>query len=320
MSSSAPDLRTRVPLNIVTGSLGSGKTTLLTHLLREGIAGLRPAVLINELGEVSVDGAILSGLGSEITELPSGCLCCMYSDDLRAVVRQALAAAPDLLIIETSGAAYPDPLLYSLLELGLAIDAVITLVDTLNLDTHWAASETCLAQIQAADVVLLNKADLVDQTTINAAEARVRALTGNALILRTTQARVPPELLFGTSYPRNQRELETYRQRVEAGLGHAHLQDEAIESFVLHAKGPVDRQAVRGFIRGLPSSVFRVKGILQVADAIAPELLSVVCGRGRLYSGLEPSERAQTGAVVVIGAGIAALASELQLALDRCSA
>ncbi len=314
----APSLEERIPLNIVTGSLGSGKTTLLSHLLSNGIDGLRPAVLINELGAVSVDGAILDGLGSEITELASGCLCCMYSDDLRAVVINALNAKPDLLIIETSGAAYPDPLLYSLLELGLTIDAIITVVDALNLNTHWSASDTCVAQIHAADVVLLNKIDLAPATLVDSAEARIREVSSTALILRTVQAEADPHLLFGTAFPRTGRELADYRRRVDAGIGHRHLEDENLQSMVLRAAGPVERQAIRSFIRALPSRVFRVKGILAVKGSKNPELLSVVCGRGRLFSGLPPSSRAELGAVVVIGKGIAGDQPALQAALDRC--
>jgi G3E family GTPase len=316
----SPSLNDRIPLNIVTGSLGSGKTTLLAHLLRDGIDGLRPAVLINELGTVSVDGAILDGLGSEITELASGCLCCMYSDDLRSVVRNALAAKPDLLIIETSGAAYPDPLLYSLLELGLTIDAIITVVDTLNLDTHWLASDTCIAQIQAADVVLLNKIDLAPASRVAAAEARVREVSSTALILHTAQAQVDPHLLFGTAFPRTGQELDEYRRRVAAGIGRHHLEDDNLQSLVLRTSSPVDRKAIRAFIRALPPRVFRVKGILAVADSSNPELLSVVCGRGRLFSGLPRSDRAEIGAVVAIGRGIADDGPTLQAALDRCCA
>jgi len=318
--SPAPSLNERIPLNIVTGSLGSGKTTLLTHLLEEGIEGLRPAVLINELGAVSVDGAILSGLGSEITELPSGCLCCMYSDDLRQVVGNALAARPDLLIIETSGAAYPDPLLYSLLEMGLTIDAVITLVDALNLTRHLAASDTCAAQLQAADVVLVNKADLASEQSLAAVERLVAEAANPGLVLRTVQARIDPRLLFGTSYPRNERELEQYRARIEAGIGAGHLADEGIETCVLPAPGPFDRRALRRFVRGLPPEVFRVKGIVRLADTGGAELLSVVCGRGRLFSGLRPEALAAAGAVVAIGRGVAALRDRLQADLDACRA
>ncbi len=318
--SPAPSLCDRIPLNIVTGSLGSGKTTLLTHLLKEGIEGRRPAVLINELGDVSIDGAILSGLGSEITELPSGCLCCMYSDDLRAVVREALAADPDLLIIETSGAAYPDPLLYSLLELGLTIDAVITLADALNLERFLDESETCIAQLNAADVVLINKADLADDWRLGEVEARIREVANPSLFLRTVHARVDPSLLFGTSYPRTLRELRDYSARIEAGVGAGHLEREGIETLVLPSPPTVDRQAIRGFIRALPSEVFRVKGIVRVADTGAPELLSVVCGRGRLFSGLRPEAvaAADTGEVVVIGKGIGAMRESLAAGLEAC--
>ncbi|MAE70071.1 MAG: hypothetical protein CME06_06340 [Gemmatimonadetes bacterium] len=320
--SPAPSLHDRIPLNIVTGSLGSGKTTLLTHLLREGIEGKRPAVLINELGDVSIDGAILSGLGSEITELPSGCLCCMYSDDLRAVVRDALAAGPDLLIIETSGAAYPDPLLYSLLELGLTIDAVITLADALNLERFLDQSETCIAQLSAADVVLINKADLAEERRLDEVEERIRRVANPSLFLRTVQARVDPSLLFGTSYPRTLRELRDYRARIEAGIGVAHIEEEGIETLVLSSPHEVDRQAIRGFIRALPSQVFRVKGIVRVADTGGAELLSVVCGRGRLFSGLRPEVVAaageEAGEIVVIGKGIGAMREVIAAGLEAC--
>lgn len=318
--SHAPSLNERIPLNIVTGSLGSGKTTLLAHLLERGIEGRRPAVLINELGEISVDSAVLSGLGTEITELPSGCLCCMYSDDLRAVVESALAQSPDLLIIETSGAAYPDPLLYSLLNLGLTIDAVITVADALNLPRFVHESETCRAQLQSADVVLLNKIDLVEPAEVTVAEKLIRSISPRSLLLRTRHAQVDPHLLFGTSYPRTRRELDTYRERVAAGVGSGHLDEEGIESLVLNVSGPVDRRAIREFIRQLPDPVFRVKGIVHVAGAETPELLSVVCGRGRLFSGLplDPTVHAAAGQLVVIGRTLARFRKVLQRSIDGC--
>ena len=170
------------------------------------------------------------------------------------------------------------------------------------------------------DVVDIEAATDLGIAVVNIPDLWIREVANPSLFLRTVHARVDPSLLFGTSYPRTLRELRDYSARIEAGVGAGHLEREGIETLVLPSPPTVDRQAIRGFIRALPSEVFRVKGIVRVADTGAPELLSVVCGRGRLFSGLRPEAvaAADTGEVVVIGKGIGAMRESLAAGLEAC--
>ena len=238
----------------MTGTLGSGKTTLIARLLRDGIEGMRPAVLVNEIGDVGIDGAILAGRGSEITELPSGCICCMISDDLRAVVERVLAREPDMVVIETSGAAYPDPLLYSLMGLGLTIDAVITVADALHLHDLLATSDTPRAQLQAADCILLNKVDLVPEPVALEREKFLRREFDAPLVLATTHAAADHTLIFGSGRTRSPRDLEETRSLALSRHDHGAL----VETLSVDVAGPVDPTRISAFLRQLPSTAFRL--------------------------------------------------------------
>lgn len=179
----------KLPLLLVTGFLGSGKTTLLRHLLCNK-SNLRVAVLVNELGTIDIDGELLkstdnnAGLGICSQELTNGCLCCHVKDDLRRAVLAVLERREtvDYLVIETSGAADPRPVAATLAQL-CRLDLLVTIVDGTA-----AAEQAEMAlfrhQLGAADLVLLNKSDLLEEAAAKAAEALIAAIT-SAKIVRT---------------------------------------------------------------------------------------------------------------------------------------
>ena len=142
-----------VAVDIVTGFLGSGKTTLLSHVLAHGLKGKPVAVVMNEIGEVGIDGRVVTGLNyvEKMVELSSGCICCSideYRFDL-AIQELIETVHPHLIIIESTGLADPDPLTYRVKAAGLKLDAVITVVDAANVERFVKETEVATAQIAA---------------------------------------------------------------------------------------------------------------------------------------------------------------------------
>ncbi|HVU38881.1 MAG TPA: CobW family GTP-binding protein [Opitutales bacterium] len=184
------------PVTILTGFLGAGKTTLLNHLLAQ-LPGKRIAVIENEFGEVSIDHAII--VGAEEQVLSNGCVCCTVRGDLLRVLQEFSEQQKnyDAIILETTGLANPTPiaqtfLLDPALQQRYRLDGIVTLADALNLPRHLDTKDEAQKQIGFADVIILNKTELVDGAALDALEERLRGLNRTAKILRTTQAQVPP--------------------------------------------------------------------------------------------------------------------------------
>jgi G3E family GTPase len=155
----------RVAACVVTGFLGSGKTTLLKGLLERDPRRDRIAVIVNEIGEIGIDGRVLTGFEfvENVVEMASGCICCSideYRFDL-AVDELVRRLDPTLLVLETSGVADPAPTLERLRRCGLGIDAVVTVVDAVAWRTAWRVSSVARRQVAAADFLVIAKTDLV---------------------------------------------------------------------------------------------------------------------------------------------------------------
>src|SRR6185436_19852594 len=191
-----------VAVDIVTGFLGSGKTTLLGHVLAHGLKGKPVAVVMNEIGEVGIDGQVVTGLNyvEKMVELSSGCICCSideYRFDL-AIQELIETVHPHLIIIESTGLADPEPLAYRVKSAGLNLDAVITVVDALNVERFLKDTEVATAQITAADFLVVNKTDLVGESELARVERRLRKLNPRALRLRSVRGAIDSEVLFAT--------------------------------------------------------------------------------------------------------------------------
>lgn len=192
-----------VSVDILTGFLGSGKTTLLRHVLGGALAGEKVAVVMNELGDVGVDGRVITGLDyvESVVELNSGCICCTI-DDYRfdLAVRELLEAVdPTLVLIESTGVADPEPMISRVLQAGLALDAVICVVDAGAFDRACRESQVVARQVAAADFVVINKTDLVTPGDLAALRRRLARLNGRAMLVDCERGRVSTDLMFGTS-------------------------------------------------------------------------------------------------------------------------
>lgn len=187
----------RVPVTVLTGFLGAGKTTLVNRILSEQ-HGKRIAVIENEFGEVGVDHELVIGAEEEIFETSNGCICCTVRGDLIRILKQLRKRRDrlDAILIETTGLADPGPVAQTFfleedLKPFFSLDAIVTLVDARHLEQELEQSPVTREQIAFADIVLINKIDLVESTTLARIEQRVQGINGTARIERTRNADVP---------------------------------------------------------------------------------------------------------------------------------
>jgi G3E family GTPase len=191
---SAPD---RIPVTVLTGFLGSGKTTLLNRILTEH-HGQRIAVIENELGEIGIDQALVIKADEEIFEMNNGCICCTVRGDLIRVLGNLRKRRDrfDRIVVETTGMANPGPVAQTFfvdedVQADFKLDGIVTLVDAKHLELHLGEQAEAFEQLAFADVVVVNKTDLVDDAKLSEVERRVRGINAMAKILRGRHGAVP---------------------------------------------------------------------------------------------------------------------------------
>jgi len=293
-------MTSRTPITLITGPLGSGKTTLLRHILAVQLGKI--AIVMNEFGEIAIDTKVIEGKNVRIAELGGGCVCCSLLGEFEAAIGEIIEKiAPDQIIVETTGLAEPEALVFNIQEAlpQCRLDGVVSVIDADMLIRFPELGHTTRLQIEGADILLLNKIDLVEPAQIEPLETKLREINPTAAIVRTERCRVDPELLFGIG-----------SEKKLAGPQHQHELE--FESFAFSSDRIFSRDCFEHFTNSLPASVIRAKGFIRFADRT--ELFNFVAGRWDL----EPFETDRTE-LVFIGKKITAEKSAVLRALDECT-
>ncbi|MBP1847086.1 cobalamin biosynthesis protein CobW [Rhizobium petrolearium] len=288
----------RVPCTVVTGFLGAGKTTLIRSLIGK-LDGKRLAIIVNEFGDVGIDGGILKGCGIEscpednVIELANGCICCTVADDFVPAIDQILSREPrvDHILIETSGLALPKPLVQAFqwpaVKARVTVDGVIAVVDGVALaegrvaDDHDAleaqrqadgsidhddpVEEVFEDQVACADMIVLTKSDLLDATGLATARDRVAAHLPRAVkIVSADNGAIDPAVLIGLGLAVED-DIENRKTHHDDELDHDH---DDFDSFVvdLPAVADADELAARISATAEAENVLRIKGFVEVAN------------------------------------------------------
>lgn len=291
-----------IPITIISGFLGSGKTTLLNNLLRQH-HGERVAVLVNDFGSIDIDGALVVSVEGETLALSGGCICCTIRADLEETVIGLIKSEepPERIVIEASGVSDPTSVAMTFfagrLKKRCRVDTIVTMVDSdAYLQTDASMEPLLKGQLRVADLVVLNKADLCDEETLDEVENDICCESPYARIIRTRFAEVPAQLLFGlTEAPL----LETVAKEpipihvheAEGHHHHHHHDDHTLifDTWSFSEDAPMYRYRLMKALADLPTSVYRAKGFVYAEDVPDHEVIVHVAGRrahqqrGRLW-------------------------------------
>jgi len=283
----------KIPVTVLTGYLGAGKTTLLNRILSEP-HGRRFAVIVNEFGEIGIDNDLVVGADEEVFEMNNGCICCTVRGDLIRIIDGLMRRKGkfDAIIVETTGLADPAPVAQTFFvdeNVGkrAKLDAVVTVADAKWLKERLRDAPEAKNQIAFADVILINKTDLVSDADLREIEARIRGINPYAKLHRTQRCAIPlPEVLGRNAFDLD-RILDIEPAFLEQGNGHdhghahghdhdhdhdhdhgglTHYHDEHMQSFSISSDKPLDPDKFFPWIQNLVAQegqkILRCKGIL----------------------------------------------------------
>lgn len=307
----------RTPVTVITGFLGSGKTTLVNHILANR-QGLRASVLVNDLGDTNIDGELISAMDEGVVELSNGCICCSLNGDLVDSLVQSLERPQpiDHLIIETSGVSDPVPVAMTVLgspfQKVLRLDGIIAVIDAEQFGLDASDNETARSQIAHADMVLLNKCDLVAPARLAEVSQSIHGLSPRARLLRTVQSAAPLAALLDIHAFKPGQSFAAWWEPASSSI----VNESGFSSLSYISEQPFSLPRFQSFLdNGRPTGLYRAKGFLSVVETSRSYLFHLV---GERFS-LEPAEERLGGnKLVLIGRDIDA--AGLRAQLDACLA
>lgn len=291
----------KIPLTIITGYLGAGKTTLLRNILET--SGKRIAVIMNEFGEIGIDGKLLRGKNVEIKELDGGCVCCSLTGEFEAAVKEVIAKTkPEHILVETTGVAEPDALISDVQDNidEVRLDAVVTVVDADAILKFPSLGETAKIQIGIADILLINKIDLVSDIDLMRIEDLLRRMNPTAVHVKAVKGEVEPEVIIGIVKSGNKKISQENRHH------------EVPESFVYTSSKKISKKDFEEIVRNLPNSIYRMKGFVIFTEGSM--FINYVAGR---YD-FEKTNSDKTE-LIFIGKSIKDLAQKVSRSIEEVS-
>lgn len=261
---------------IITGFLGVGKSSMLTNTIKNHFADKKVAIVVNEFGEIGVDQNILKNVHSDVIEISEGCICCQMSQEFESgVIEIVNKYNPEVLFVETSGAAEPFPVFLSLQNLGLSVEGVICVIDAKNYDSYMH-NPTAKYQVGGSNILVLNKTDLANEEELKQAENDIldykekhdikNTMTGkkvfNSYVVHHAEQGIVPKDVFEGVY-----QIDEIIGLVNDDHEHDHDHNhDAIDRKVGKLDSQIAFDDLDGLLKSLPNNIYRVKGMVKVTD------------------------------------------------------
>lgn len=320
-----------VPVTVIGGFLGAGKTSVVNHLLAHA-QGRRLGVIVNDFGSINIDAALVVGVEGDMVQLSNGCICCSIREDLVEGMQRLLdrPEPPDHVIIEASGVSDPRGVAATLQQRVsrqvAAIDAVVVVIDVEQHLQHGLRERIVAGgQLAAADILVLNKIDLVDDAELESLEAKLRRRSRGGRVLRATHGKVAPALVLGVGAFDPERLADAGAPPSvhvrEAGEANDHTHDHAAEywTWSFQSERPLSAKRLRRVVDHLPASVVRAKGTVHLASHPEQRAVMHVVGRRAELCVDEPwGDRRPATRLVLIGTGEPLPPHELEQRLRAC--
>jgi len=294
-----------LPFTVLGGFLGSGKTTLLNRLLNL-TKETRYAVLVNDFGELNIDERLIEAHDGETIALANGCMCCSMADGFVSALTAVMERADqfDQMIVEASGVSNPGRIMdIAKLDPGLSPNGAIVLVDApqfLNQLTDSMIKDAVLTQVKEADILLINKANLASQTTVEAVRETLNKHHSDCALLINDQDNFDPRPLFDSIHMASsiaEKDMALVDTKATSDHGHGHTHDQFHSCILQHSK-PLDRNTFESWATALPPSVIRGKGVISFTES--PHQQWVWQKVGRTFAIESNSEAPELSSIVVL--------------------